>query len=135
MKKCHYTLYFVLGFVMCSVLGFSSLHTTQNELALLCDKFNEDFTLPDSRRCVNGITKSHDTFTFINHQDNIMEYEYIRIDPTKRIEPKTRVWFDFVSFRSAMGCPQPTTFDKWRMVVWLTKEEKICYNSESLSRS
>lgn len=130
MKIIDCVVYISLGAVMCLVLLVNSAHMTQTELELLCSKFNEDITLPDSQQCIEGITKSREAFTFINRQENIVTYEYIRMDPHKRVEPKTRVWYDFISFRSSKGCSHPTTFDKWRMVIWYTAEEDICFNPD-----
>lgn len=128
MKKFHYSLYFTLGMVMILVLGISSLHNTQTELGLLCDKFNEDITLPDGQECIEPVTMSKHVFTFINRRGDIAIYEYIRMDPTRRIQPLTRVWFMYAAFRPTTLCEIPTTFDRWRMPIWMTPEEKACFN-------
>lgn len=127
MKKFRYVTYCALCLLVCVVLGMISLDNRQNELALLCQKFNEDITRPESQWCVEPVLMTPVAFTFISQQNDIASYEYIRMDPTKRIEGRTRIWFSFLHFTDAGTCPRPTWYDKWRMPIWLTGEESACY--------
>ena len=128
MKKFQFVTVLVLGLFVCLSLGISSLHQTQGELLLLCEKFNADFTLSEYRKCKDPITMTGENFTFLSQEDIITVYGYIQLDPTRRIQPATAVWFDWISARPLNTCALPTTFDRWRMLLWETPEEKECFN-------